>query len=257
MNKKAILKKLREELSTYDDFSTIKYKAKYVEAFRKVFGPDSHFTKEANNTSTGFNVKGAAESMYGEISHEEFMKNIHIALVNLLDEAIDFLDMSADDEEAAEGSDVKNKVFIVHGHDAALKYQLSDWLRSIEVEPIILHEQANEGVTSILGKLERYSDVDCAIVLFTADDEGYEKGKPEALKSRARQNVVFEAGLLDCLVQSELLCCMIMALNCRVIWTVVSILKLTNMVAGKNNCGRNLMLWVSNINIKPCRIFAN
>ena len=186
MNKKAILKKLREELSTYDDFSTIKYKAKYVEAFRKVFGPDSHFTKEANNTSTGFNVKGAAESMYGEISHEEFMKNIHIALVNLLDEAIDFLDMSADDEEAAEGSVVKNKVFIVHGHDAALKYQLSDWLRSIEVEPIILHEQANEGVTSILGKLERYSDVDCAIVLFTADDEGYEKGKPEALKSRAR-----------------------------------------------------------------------
>lgn len=46
-----------------------------------------------------------------------------------------------------------------------MKYQLSDWLRSIEVEPIILHEQANEGVTSILGKLERYSDVDCAIVL--------------------------------------------------------------------------------------------
>ena len=63
--------------------------------------------------------------------------------------------------------------------------------------------------------------------------------------------------MLDCLVQSELLCCMIMALNCRVIWAVVSILKLTNMVAGKNNCGRNLMLWVSNINIKPCRIFAN
>lgn len=59
--------------------------------------------------------------MYGEISHEEFMKNIHIALVNLLDEAIDFLDMSADDEEATEGSVVKNKVFIVHGHDAALK----------------------------------------------------------------------------------------------------------------------------------------
>lgn len=39
--------------------------------------------------------------------------------------------------------------------------------------------------------------------------------------------------MLDCLVQSELLCCMIMALNCRVIWAVVSILKLTNMVAGK------------------------
>lgn len=195
MDKKAVLQKLKADISTYNDFSEIKYKTKYVEAFRTVFGPDSHFTKEANNTSTGFNVKGAAESMYGDISHEEFMKNIHIALVNLLDEAIDFLDMSADDEEATEGSVVKNKVFIVHGHDAALKYQLSDWLREIELEPIILHEQANEGVTSILEKLERYSDVDCAIVLFTADDEGYEKGKPKERKLRARQNVVFEAGL--------------------------------------------------------------
>lgn len=63
--------------------------------------------------------------------------------------------------------------------------------------------------------------------------------------------------LLDGLVQGGLLCCMIMALKCRAIWVVVSILKLINMVAGKNNCGRNLMLWASNINIKPCRIFAN
>ena len=91
---------------------------------------------------------------------------------------------------------MKNKIFIVHGHDEALKYQLSNWLREIELEPIILHEQANGGVTSILGKLERYSDVDCAIVLFTADDEGYEKGKPKERKLRARQNVVFEHGYL-------------------------------------------------------------
>ena len=103
--------------------------------------------------------------------------------------------MSADAEEHTGEDVVKNKIFIVHGHDEALKYQLSNWLREIELEPIILHEQANGGVTSILGKLERYSDVDCAIVLFTADDEGYEKGKPKERKLRARQNVVFEAGL--------------------------------------------------------------
>lgn len=195
MDKKAVLQKLKADISTYNDFSEIKYKPKYVSVFEAVFGQGNHFTTAANNTSSGYGVKGCTEIMCGEISHEEFMRNIHEALLNLLDEAIDFLDMSADAEEHTGEDVVKNKIFIVHGHDEALKYQLSNWLREIELEPIILHEQANGGVTSILGKLERYSDVDCAIVLFTADDEGYEKGKPKERKLRARQNVVFEAGL--------------------------------------------------------------
>lgn len=193
MDKKAVLQKLKADISTYNDFSEIKYKTKYVSVFEAVFGQGNHFTTAANNTSSGCGVKGCAEIMYGEISHEEFMRNIHEALLNLLDEAIDFLDMSADAEEHTGEDVVKNKIFIVHGHDEALKYQLSDWLRKIGVEPIILHEQANGGTSSILDKLERYSDVDCAIALFTADDVGSEKGKE--LQPRARQNVVFEAGM--------------------------------------------------------------
>lgn len=193
MDKKAVLQKLKADISTYNDFSEIKYKTKYVSVFEAVFGQGNHFTTAANNTSSGCGVKGSAEIMYGEISHEEFMRNIHEALLNLLDEAIDFLDMSADAEEHTGEDVVKNKIFIVHGHDEALKYQLSDWLRKIGVEPIILHEQANGGTSSILDKLERYSDVDCAIALFTADDVGSEKGKE--LQPRARQNVVFEAGM--------------------------------------------------------------
>lgn len=193
MDKKAVLQKLKADISTYNDFSEIKYKTKYVSVFEAVFGQGNHFTTAANNTSSGYGVKGCAEIMCGEISHEEFMRNIHEALLNLLDEAIDFLDMSADAEEHTGEDVVKNKIFIVHGHDAALKYQLSDWLRKIGVEPIILHEQANGGTSSILDKLERYSDVDCAIALFTADDVGSEKGKE--LQPRARQNVVFEAGM--------------------------------------------------------------
>lgn len=193
MDKKAVLQKLKADISTYNDFSEIKYKTKYVSVFEAVFGRGNHFTTAANNTSSGYGVKGYAEIMCGEISHEEFMRNIHEALLNLLDEAIDFLDMSEDAEEHTGEDVVKNKIFIVHGHDEALKYQLSDWLRKIGVEPIILHEQANGGTSSILDKLERYSDVDCAIALFTADDVGSEKGKE--LQPRARQNVVFEAGM--------------------------------------------------------------
>ena len=35
------------------------------------------------------------------------------------------------------------KVFIVHGHDGELKYNVSHWLQKGGLEPIILHETAN------------------------------------------------------------------------------------------------------------------
>ena len=85
------------------------------------------------------------------------------------------------------------KVFIVHGHDESLKYNVCSWLYELGLEPIILHEQANGGIKGVLQKIKDNSDVACAIILMTADDEG--KAVTEAnYNKRARQNVVFEAG---------------------------------------------------------------
>ena len=97
------------------------------------------------------------------------------------------------EEESVVAEYNNKKVFIVHGHDAELKYKVSDWLRSIGLEPIILHLTANCGITTIINKIKTNSDVGCAIVLMTADDLGKAKAE-ENLKPRARQNVVFEAG---------------------------------------------------------------
>ncbi len=60
------------------------------------------------------------------------------------------------------------------------------------IEPVVLFEQANGGMT-IIEKLEAHSDVRAAILLMTADDEGRLCGGE--LHHRARQNVVFEAGM--------------------------------------------------------------
>lgn len=87
----------------------------------------------------------------------------------------------------------EGKIFIVHGHDGELKYNVSNWLHEIGLSPIILHERANGGVTSIIQKIKENSDVDCAIILMTADDEGKAINEPN-YKKRARQNVVLEAG---------------------------------------------------------------
>ena len=88
----------------------------------------------------------------------------------------------------------------------------------MKLEPVILHEQPNEGRT-IIEKFEQHADVGFAVVLLTPDDMGRSAGngnepKPSSsvsiegkpvlldpsprngnnLKPRARQNVILELG---------------------------------------------------------------
>lgn len=49
---------------------------------------------------------------------------------------------------------------------------------------------------TVIEKIEKYSDVEFGIVLYTPCDLGYVKGKKKEKKARARQNVVFEHGYL-------------------------------------------------------------
>jgi predicted nucleotide-binding protein len=83
------------------------------------------------------------------------------------------------------------KVFVVHGHDDGAREAVARFLEQIGFEPIILHEQASKGRT-IIEKVEAHGHVGFAVILLTPDDEGCKKG--EALKPRARQNVVLELG---------------------------------------------------------------
>ncbi|MTI49985.1 MAG: DNA-binding protein [Firmicutes bacterium] len=88
----------------------------------------------------------------------------------------------------------KTKVFIVHGHDTLAKVETARFIESLGLKAIILHEQASSGST-IIEKIEEYTNVGFAIVLYTPCDLGKVKGDDD-LKARARQNVVFEHGYL-------------------------------------------------------------
>ena len=86
------------------------------------------------------------------------------------------------------------RVFIVHGHDDALKNAVARVVDRLGLESIILHEQPNKGRT-IIEKFLAYSDVGFAIVLLTPDDVGAKAGTPsDAMQPRARQNVILELG---------------------------------------------------------------
>jgi predicted nucleotide-binding protein len=90
---------------------------------------------------------------------------------------------------------IKSKqVFIVHGHDEEMKISVTRVLEKLGLEPIILHEQADQGRT-VIEKFVGHSDVPFALVLFSPDDFAYQKNaKPESARPRARQNVVLELG---------------------------------------------------------------
>ena len=85
------------------------------------------------------------------------------------------------------------KVFIVHGHDDALKLEVARLLEQQGIDPIILHEQTNQGRV-LLDKLEQeISRASFAVVLYTKDDM---VSSLDGSVWRARQNVVFEHGYL-------------------------------------------------------------
>lgn len=118
--------------------------------------------------------------------------------ITVLESLLERLPLIPTNEEVAK-KDIKiekkstNKIFIVHGHDNEIKQIVARTLSQLKLEPIILHEQADQSRTIIEKFEENSSEVNFAIILLTADDEG--KAKKEIdYKTRARQNVVFEMG---------------------------------------------------------------
>ena len=106
-----------------------------------------------------------------------------------------------------------NKVFVVHGHDDLAKTGLELFLRELGLEPIVLHRQADEGLT-IVEKFEKHSDVGYAFILLTPDEIAYLKGddvKEDAQRKkekRARPNVIFEFGYFVGKLGRAKVCCL-------------------------------------------------
>lgn len=92
------------------------------------------------------------------------------------------------------GSQNNTQVFIVHGHDEIAKLDMANFITRLGLEPIILHMQASSGMT-VIEKIEAYSNVGFAVVLYTPCDVGAKRGEL-SFNQRARQNVVFEHGYL-------------------------------------------------------------
>lgn len=102
-----------------------------------------------------------------------------------------------------------SKVFVVHGHDTYLLSEVENFIMQLELKPIILFKEADQGKT-IIEKIESYSqDVSFAIVIYSKCDMGCCYGDKENLKPRARQNVVFEHGYMISLLKRSNVCALV------------------------------------------------
>ncbi len=90
-------------------------------------------------------------------------------------------------------ADVPARIFLVHGHNEAIRLKLEKFLERLEIDTIVLFNEPGRGQT-IIEKLEANSEVKHAIVLLTGDDEGRSVSSQDELQPRARQNVVLELG---------------------------------------------------------------
>ncbi|EAM49564.1 TIR domain-containing protein [Crocosphaera watsonii WH 8501] len=180
------LEKHRDQYSKWSDVNT--------ELLKRIF--DNYFYANEYNQGDvlfGFARMPTLWDKYNDL--QNYIKKE----INKLESIHDRLELIPQSPTLSTNSNTTNKlqsgkdIFIVHGHDNEAKREVDVFLRKLDFNPIILHEQTNEGKT-IIEKFENYSDVSFAIILLTPDDEGRVRNKDEELKPRARQNVILELG---------------------------------------------------------------
>ena len=138
-----------------------------------------------------------APDRYVQSSYLQGLSEVAALLESMIDEIRTYWTDEHVESDSSEGrsdfADTK-EVFVVHGRDGGVKEAVARFLRTLELEPVVLNEQPDQGLT-IIEKFEHHaSRVGFAIVLFTPDDIGSLQDEDRAPQARARQNVVLELG---------------------------------------------------------------
>lgn len=176
---------------THPIFKTWKIQVQRV--FIKVFGESSHELKSFNDLNFYYDIGVFSSSGNFQTMREndQYVKDLDSAIRIIKQFIKDFKD-DLECEKPIENIDIKidnKKVFIVHGHDDNARLELVNILKNeLNLEPIVLQEEATVSIEIIISKFERLAnDCSSALILFTPDDNA--DGK-----LRARQNVILELG---------------------------------------------------------------
>jgi len=106
---------------------------------------------------------------------------------------------------AVSSGEADDRVLIVYGRNEEAKEKVARFLMKLQLEPILLDEQAARGRT-LIEKFETQWPVAFVVVLLTGDDVGGLAPEPRKLRPRARQNVIFELGFSIAKLSRERVC---------------------------------------------------
>lgn len=200
--------KAKREFSEWSDYNLELIKQSFTE-------PYNEYWRSYDNAGNAIGLMaaiGGRRQQPGEILNE-FIQKVESKLDNLnkLKNKVKLIESSVEEPQIIANKTIQrnmSQVFIVHGHDEEAKTKTARFIEKLGLEAIILHEQASSS-RSIIEKIEEYSDVGFGIVLYTPCDIGGKQTENPELKSRARQNVVFEHGFLIGKIKRENVCALV------------------------------------------------
>ena len=179
-------------------------------AIARTFGEDSSQMKDLAGIS--YLLFSTLPSITESDRQQAYIEGLEVAtaiLQSMIEEVEEF-----GDDDSLTGVSIPDKetnpehirdIFIIHGRDDGTKETVARFISQLGLNPIILHEQPNQGRT-IIEKFEQHAEVAFAIALLTPDDTGGLAGKEQPPKPRARQNVIFEFGYFIGLLGRQRIC---------------------------------------------------
>ena len=181
-----------EGLPQRDEVALDAFRRRAEMVLRNLFSSDSRYITDLYQIRFTFVSYTASASDYEHAWAEGKVKTIN--LLNTIVEEVKTFGVDAAMKSNECGANISKRVFIVHGRDDGPKQAVARFLTRIGLEPIILHEQASNGLT-LIEKIENHTEnVAYAVVILTPDDSGCLISESDKQEQRARQNVVLELG---------------------------------------------------------------
>ena len=215
-SKEKAIERLQKALDEIPELNRLRYGSQEFQKWRRntrtalsnVFGGKSIPIREFGTINYTTNIDPMAIALFSKdrtrtpdsISQKAYVKGLQSAaslLESMIEEIEEYWEnghQTPPSSAARENERVNtNEVFIIHGRDEGTKAMVARFLEQQDLEPVILDEQSNQGLT-IIEKFERHAQVGFAVALLTPDDAGSLQGDESHSNPRARQNVIFELG---------------------------------------------------------------
>lgn len=211
----------QRQITSYEKFEALqrdyrKWNDFNIELLKRLFTSDEPADEYRRWLTAGIGLD--APSFAEEVMDLQGKIEDKIHRIDSIIERIELIPMSSAYSNVTQGGNLEarprsKKVFVVHGPDEVAKTNLEIFLREIGLEPIVLHRQADQGLT-LIEKFERHSDGGYAFILLTPDEVAYlasDDAKPDAERHkefRARPNVIFEFGYFVSKLGRSGVCCL-------------------------------------------------